>query len=113
LNAEFAAIAEDGVRVRGFLADSLALWKVAGSVEAGASPVVAVIRVSGSATVWVERPVGFDLPFRWFVRWRSPGMHEERSRPCASLVGMLNTVRGALGVVSGSAVRIAPAPLDA
>jgi hypothetical protein len=113
LNANLAAIADDGVRLREFLADSLALWKIAGTVEAGAPPVFALIRVSGGAAVWVERAVGSDMPCRWLVRWRSPAMHEERSRPCASLVGMLNAVRGALGVESGSAVRIAPAPLDA
>lgn len=113
MNADLAVIADNGARVREFLADSLALWKVAGTVEAGAPPVFAVIRVSGGATVWVARPVGSDMPCRWFVRWRSPAMHEERSRPCASLVGMLNAVRGALGVDSGSAVRIAPAPVDA
>ena len=113
MNAKLAAIADSGVRVREFLADSLALWRVAGTVEAGALQVLAVIRVGGGATVWLERPVGYDMPFRWFVRWRSSDMHEERSRPCASLVGMLNAVRGALGVDSGSAVRIAPAPVDA
>jgi hypothetical protein len=112
VNANCAANADTGVRVREFLVDSLALWKVAGTVEAGAPPVVAVIRVSGGATVWVERPAGHDMPCRWFVRWRSPGMRGARSRPCASLVGLLNAARGALGVERGGAVRIAPAPAD-
>ena len=98
--------------ITGFLADSLALWRVDGAVEAGALPVVAVIR-AGDRVVWIERPAADDVPWRWFVRWRSPGMQEERSRPCASLVGLLNAVRGALGVERGSAVRIAPAPADA
>jgi hypothetical protein len=113
VNANLAANADNGMRVREFLADSLALWKVAGTVEADALPVVAVIRVSGGATVWIERPAGHDAAWRWFVRWHSPGMRDERSRPCASLVGMLNAVRGALGVECGSAVRIAPTPVAA
>jgi hypothetical protein len=106
----------DQARVREFLADSLALWKVAGAVEAGAAPVIVVVRADAGATVWIERPAEDDAPWRWFVRWRTADMREERSRPCASLVGLLNTVRGALGVESGSAVRVmaeaAPAPVN-
>ena len=94
--------------VRALLADSLALWRVDGAVAAGALPVVAVIH-AGDATVWVERPAEGE-PWRWFVRWRSPDMREERSRPCASLVGLLNAVRGALGVERGSALRVVAAP---
>jgi hypothetical protein len=93
----------------GFLADSLALWNVDGVVEAGALPVVVVIRSNAGATVWIERPAGAEAPWRWFVRWRTPDMREERSRPCASLVGLLNALRGALGVERGNAVRIAAA----
>jgi hypothetical protein len=105
----------DDSRVRSFLADSLALWRVAGTVEAGEDPVVAVVRADDGAIVWVERPAGQELPCRWLVRWRSAGEapgapRETRPRPCASLVGMLGAVRGALGVNRGSAVRIAPAP---
>ena len=100
-------------RVREFLGDSLALWGVEGSVEAAASPIVAVIRVRPGTTVWIERPAEDDVPWRWMVRWRDPDMREERSRPCASLVGLLGTLRYALGIERGNAVRIAPAPLSA
>jgi len=92
-----------------FLADSLVLWQVDGVVEAGALPVVAVIR-AGDCVVFVERNTDDDAPWRWFVRWRNADMREERSRPCASLTGMLNAVRRALNVERGNAVRIAPAP---
>jgi len=105
----------DDVRVRVFLADSLALWRVAGTVEAGEPPIVAVIRANDGPILWVERPSGQGMPFRWFVRWRGAapgGPREEHPRACASLVGMLNAVRGALGVDRGAAVRIAPAPGD-
>ena len=99
--------------VRDFLGDSLALWGVDSTVETGAPPIVAVICVRLGATVWIELPTETDLPWRWFVRWRDPGMQEERSRPCASLVGLLGALRGALGVDRGNALRIAPPPVDA
>jgi hypothetical protein len=92
------------------LADSLALWQVDGTVEPGAAPVVAVIN-SGGCTVWIERPAA-GAPWRWLVRWRDAGMREERSRPCASLVGLLNELRGALGIERGNALRVASAPME-
>ena len=69
-----------------FLVDSLALWQVDGAVETGLQPVAAVIR-AGDCVVWVEQSVDDDAPWRWFVRWRSAKMREERSRPCASISG--------------------------
>jgi len=86
-------------RVRAFLADTLILWRVRGTVEAGVAPVVAVIRNDKGATISVERS---SPPFRWLVR-------AQRPRPCASLVGLLGALRAALGVERGSALRIAPA----
>jgi hypothetical protein len=94
-----------------FLADTLALWQIDGTVEAGASPAVAVIR-AGPCTVTIERPVDADAAWRWFVRWRDADRVDERSRPCVSLVGLLNALRVALGIERGNAVRIAPAPID-
>lgn len=112
MNANPAASAahDKDARVRDFLADSLALWHVAGTVEAGELPIVAVIRADTDAIVWVERPAQADMPFRWLVRSRGSG--SERARPCASLVGLLSGIRNALGVERGGAVRIAPAPPD-
>ena len=94
-----------------FLADSLALWQVDGAVDAGTLPVVAVIR-AGRHVVWVEQTAGDNQPWRWFVRWRDASMREERSRPCASVVGLLSAVRGALGVERGNALRVVAAPPD-
>jgi G3E family GTPase len=102
VNAEFAK----------FLADSLALWQVEGEVEVDELPAVAVIHARGIA-VSIEQNRADNAPWRWCVRWRDAGMDEERSRPCASLTGMLNGVRRALGVERGAAVRIAPAPPEA
>ena len=108
MNAGSAASVARGrdERVRAFLADSLALWRVAGTVDAGEPPTVAVIRTEAGAIVSVERPAQADMPFRWIVRARG----SERARPCASLVGLLNGLRNVLGVERGAAVRIAPAP---
>jgi hypothetical protein len=105
----------DDARVRGFLADSLALWCVAGEVESGEPPVVAVIRAGSGAVVRVERASLQDTGFRWFVHSRIAGgssedVGSERSRPCASMVGVLKAMRIALDVDRGSAVRIAPSP---
>ena len=108
------AAQDEAERLRAFLADSLELWQVAGTVKAGRAPVVAEIRAENGAMVWVER-AGDDTPFRWFARWRSAGdapggVRELRPRACGSLVGLLAAVRDALGVERGSAVRIVPAP---
>ncbi len=94
-----------------FLADSLALWQVEGAVDAGALPVVAVIR-AGDCMVWIEHPSDDEAPWRWFVRWRDASMREERSRPCASVVGLLSAVRGALNVERGNSLRVVAAPPD-
>ena len=100
-------------RLRAFLADSLDLWRVRGTVDAGVAPAVAEIRASDGTIVSVERIADKTIPFRWMVRRRRPGApHEERPRPCGSLVGVLGALRTALGVDRGSPLRIAPSPVD-
>ena len=108
------AAGDEAERLRAFLADSLALWGVTGTVRAGKAPVIAEIRATSGAMVWVER-AGDDTPFRWFARWRGAGdapggVRELRPRACGSLVGLLGAVRDALDVERGNAVRIVPAP---
>jgi hypothetical protein len=99
--------------IREFLADSLALWRVSAMVEAGEAPIVAVIRTSDGATIRVERYAvhsstssgrtdNLRAPFRWVV-------HAERPRPCASIAGVLNALRGALGVERGEPIRVVAA----
>ena len=114
MNSILPATEDEEERLRAFLADSLALWRVSGTVRAGKTPVVAEIRAANGALVWVER-AGDDTPFRWFARWRCAGdapggVRELRPRACGSLVGLLGAVRDALGVERGGAVRIVPAP---
>jgi hypothetical protein len=102
-------------RLRAFLRDSLELWGVDGTVEAGETPTLAAIRAHSGTLVWIERIAPSDLPFRWAVRWRSAGdapggPRELRPKASPSLVGLLSAIRTALGVDRGSPVRIAPQP---
>jgi hypothetical protein len=105
--------AEDD-RLRAFLEESLALWQIGGTVQAGVVPVVAEMHAASGALVWIERAAN-DTPFKWFARWRAAGeapggVRELRPRACSSLVGLLAAVREALGVERGSAVRVVVAP---
>ena len=98
-----------------FLTDTLALWGVAGEVEAGEAPIAAVIRTHEGAVVWIERTSGAPGMPRWLVRWRAAGdapgsgPREKHPRACASVIGLLNAIRNALAVNRGSAVRVVPA----
>jgi hypothetical protein len=96
------------VRLRAFLAESLELWGVEGTVGEADAPRVAEIRASDGTTISIERISEATMPFRWLVRRRAAGdASEERPRPYGSLVGVLNALRTALGVDRGSPVRIA------
>jgi G3E family GTPase len=99
--------------LRSFLAETLQLWSVGGAVEAGDGSTAAIIRTHAGAIVWIERAPS-AIPFRWLVRWRDAGdppdgPREQRPRACASLVGLLAALRGALGVERGAPVRVSPA----
>jgi hypothetical protein len=98
-------------RARALLAQSLAVWRVSGTVEAGEPPVVAVIHGDGTV-VRVEIAAESECPIRWWVRWHASDAAPNavpRCRPCASTVGLLRTVREALNIEGGSSLRIAPA----
>lgn len=111
-----------------FLAETLELWHVAGTVNCGVAPIVAIVQTENGAIVWIEdaaRPEHDPVAskderpeFRWAVRWRSAGEspgapREVRPRMCGSLVGVLSALRAALDVDRGTPVRIAPAPRSA
>jgi G3E family GTPase len=102
-------------RLRGFLEETLGLWGVAGVIEPGEAPSVAVVHARNGTTAWLER-AEHGGPFRWLVRWRGVGesprsSRELRPRGCASLVGVLSALRTALGVERGAALRVASAPV--
>lgn len=96
---------------RALLTASLSVWKVAGHVEPGDAPAVAEVRADDGTVVRVEPASEDERPVRWWVRWASPGS-ETRARPAASVVGMLKSVRMALGAEGGNRLRIAPAPSE-
>ena len=98
----------DDTRLREFLADTLTLWRVDGAVEPGVAPVVATVRTTAGTIICIERPSDPGLPLRWLVRRHNAA----RPRACASLVGLLNALRAALGVDQGSPLRVAPARSD-
>lgn len=109
-SAGATALPIDPDRLRALLADSLALWRVEGTVEAGVEPCVAVVRAADGTLIWIERAAA-GIPFRWQTRWRAvrdgEGRHREaHPRPCSSLVGVLNAMRLALNVERGSAIRV-------
>ena len=104
-------------RFRVFLEDTLALWRVAGTVEAGTQSTVAVVHAADGTTVCIERGAQ-AMPFRWLVRTRRMGetaqsSPEPRPRTCASVVGLLNALRLALGVERAEPLRVAPPAPDA
>jgi hypothetical protein len=104
------------VHARTLLTQSLALWQVGGTVGAGTPPAIAEIRAQDGTVLRVEPAAADELPIRWWVRWSPPAGSPpaaERSRPCTSVVGLLRTVRTALGAERGQRLRIAPAPSNA
>jgi G3E family GTPase len=104
-----------GSMLRDFVAETLRLWDVAGSVAPGEGETVAVS--TARAHVWIEPVTDATLPFRWMVRWRNageaaPGARERHPRACASIGGVLAALRTALGVERGAAVRVAAAAAE-
>ena len=91
-------------RVRAFLAETLALWQVDARLEAVDAPGIALVRTPSGVTLRIER-VPRPASFRWIVRI-GEGTAPGSERPCASLVGLLNALRRALGVERGSPIRI-------
>ena len=109
-------------RFRVFLEDTLALWRVEGTVEPGAleadtQRTVAVVQAADGTTVCIERGAQ-AMPFRWLVRTRRMGETDQgspgpRPRTCASVVGLLNALRLALDVERAEPLRVAPPAPDA
>ena len=95
------SVEHDEARLLELLEDSLALWRVTGTVATLYAPAVALVERDDGLSVTVER-VSDDSPFRWIVRDSSG-----HGRRCASLVGLLGALRSALGAGEGVTVRVA------
>jgi len=91
--------------LRDLLADSLALWEVVAQPRVAGTG-VAVTAPDGTALS--IHPAGIeDLPVRWWLD--RPGQR----RPCTSVLGLLRTLRNAVGAGEGEARRLRVARPDA
>ncbi|WP_431270818.1 hypothetical protein [Dankookia sp. P2] len=91
--------------LRDLVADALTLWEIA------ARPKVAGVGVSLTAPdgtpLAVHPAAAADLPVRWWLE--RPGQR----RPCTSVLGLLRTLRNAVGAGAGEARRLRVARPDA
>lgn len=83
--------------LRDLLADSLALWGVAGTVRVAADGVAIEADVARLIVTPAEPGNG---PIRWWVT------RDGHRRPCPSVLGLLRTLRNALGVPGPAPVRL-------
>ena len=88
--------------VRRLLMDSLALWRVQGTVQETADGYAILVGPRRVAHV------GAGITTRWVVVAEGGPPRE-----CASIVGVLSALREALEVSAGPALRIAPGRADA
>jgi hypothetical protein len=97
--------------IHSLLVDSLTLWKIRGAVSSTESPAVVAIHADDGTEIRVEPASEIERPIRWWVRWRAAEKTVTglRSRPCTSTIGLLRTVREALGADGGLTLQIAPA----
>ncbi|MDB5374854.1 MAG: hypothetical protein JWP04_3496 [Belnapia sp.] len=84
--------------LRDLLADALALWEVPGRVAVAGEGVA--LRAPDGTALRVTAAEATDRPIRWWVE--KPGQR----RPCTSVVGLLRTLRNAVGAGEGEARRL-------
>ena len=84
--------------LRDLLADALALWEVPGRVTVAEGGVA--LRAPDGTPLRVVAAAAADRPIRWWVE--KPGQR----RPCTSVVGLLRTLRNAVGAGDGEARRL-------
>jgi hypothetical protein len=82
--------------LRALIADSLALWGVAGRVDIADTGVRITV---GDQVLHVAQAAPEDAPMRWWL------ISETRRRPAASMLGLLRSLRYALGATSAEPVR--------
>jgi hypothetical protein len=84
--------------LRDLLADALALWEVPGRVVIADEGVA--LRAPDGTALRVTAAEAADRPIRWWVE--KPGQR----RPCTSVIGLLRTLRNAVGAGDGEARRL-------
>jgi hypothetical protein len=90
--------------LRDLLADSLALWEVAARPRIAGTG-VALTAPDGTALSILPADAA-DLPVRWWLE--RPGQR----RPCTSVLGLLRTLRNAVGAGEAEARRLRVARPD-
>ena len=93
------------------LQESLALWKAEGTIESGLAPLAATIHMPGGNCIQVLHAADDEIPIRWWVKCyadHDTGVPPASTRPCTSAVGLLRSVRTALGRHQGMRLSIAP-----
>ena len=91
--------------LRDLLADGLALWEVPARPRVAGLGVVLTAPDGTPLSVLPAAPA--DLPVRWWLE--RPGQR----RPCTSVLGLLRTLRNAVGAGEGEARRLRVARPDA
>ncbi len=84
--------------LRDLLADALALWEVPGRVSVAAGGVA--LQAPDGTPLRITAADAADRPVRWWLE--RPG----QKRPCTSVVGLLRTLRNAVGAGEGEARRL-------
>jgi hypothetical protein len=84
--------------LRDLLADALALWEVPGRVSVAGGGVA--LTAPDGTLLRITAADAADRPVRWWLE--RPG----QKRPCTSVVGLLRTLRNAVGAGEGEARRL-------
>jgi hypothetical protein len=90
--------------LRDLLADALALWEVAARPKVAGAGVT--LTAPDGSVLLVKPAAAADLPVRWWLE--RPG----QCRPCTSVLGLLRTLRNAVGAGEGEARRLRVARPD-
>jgi hypothetical protein len=100
------------------LACSLDLWGIDGQSRTGCGHAVRVDLAAGGRFALLPAAPG-EQPVRWWILWLEPGSSVDdadvrqravRRKPCASVSGVLRTLRETLGVASQARARVGVSP---
>ena len=108
-------------QLEALLRASLELWRVEAVLQSmpdddwppahglSAAPRARLSLPDGTSIV-VAEAAPHEEPFRWWLLWQAPGAPVDasvaRRKPCASTLGLLRSLREALGVPAAAKVRV-------
>ncbi len=109
------------VQLEALLRASLELWQVEAVLKliphddrppahGPSAPLRAWLSLPDGRSLGVAEAAPDDEPFRWWLLWQAPGAALDapaaRRKPCASTLGLLRSLREALGVPAVAKVRV-------